>query len=395
MCGEIHTTDFFVEKVFAKKEKEEITQMFKKVLAVTLAATMALTMVGCSSKVKVGDGEVKLGDYKGLVVYADDVACSDADYETVKESFLQQCTTTELKKSGKVKKDSVVNVDYEGKIEVDGKMVAFDGGTSTSAVDIDMANDAGNYIEGFVDALKGHKAGDKFTAHLKFPDDYSGTTVVNEEEIKLAGKDVDFTFTIHGLQVSTTPEFTDELVKENSGMDDVTTKAEFEEYVRSSTRSNNIINKVWSKFVEECEVITYDETVMEEVNDYFETYLSSSYGTTLDKYLEASGMTEDQWKEEVIRPEVKNRMIINAIAKKEGLTLSDDEYKKEAESMAAQYGVDLETYESNYGGKDYVELTLTAQRVQEFVVDNVEEKEGSEPTTKAPETTTEETTTEK
>lgn len=366
--------------------------MFKKVLAVTLAATMALTMVGCSSKVKVGEGEVKLAEYKGLEVYADDVACSDEDYETVKESFLSQCTTTELQEKGKVKADSVVNVDYVGKIEVDGEMVAFDGGTSTSAVDIDMANDAGNYIDGFVDALKGHKVGDEFTAHLKFPDDYSGSTTVNEETITLAGMDVDFTFTIHGLQKSIVPEFTDKLVKENSGMDDVTTIKEFEEYVRKSTRSNNIIQKVWTNFIDECEVVIYDKSVMEEVKTYYETMISSSYNTTLDAYLEACEMTEEQFEEEVIRPETKNRMIIMAIAKKEKLELSDDEYKTEAESMATQYGLDLETYESYYGGKDYIELSLTAQRVQEFVVENVEEKEGSEPTTEAPETTAEETT---
>lgn len=366
--------------------------MFKKVLAITLAVTMGLTMAGCSSKVKIGEGEVKIANYKGLEVYADDVACSDEQYEQIKQSFLSQCTTSELVEKGKVKDDSVVNVDYVGKIEVDGKKVAFEGGTSSAPVDINMATDAGNYIDGFVSALKGHKVGDEFTAKLQFPKDYTGTTAVDGKTIELAGKDVDFTFTIHGLKVTKTPEFTDKLVKENSGMDDVTTIKEFEAYVRKSTRSNNIISKVWTKFVDDCEVVEYDKTIKEDVVSYYETMISSSYQVSIEEYLQACEMSEEQWEEEVILPETKNRMIIMAVAKKEKLELSDEAYQEEAEKMAKQYGLDLETYESYYGGKSYIELTLTAQKVQEFVVDNVKEKEGSEPTTKAPETTAAETT---
>ncbi len=367
--------------------------MFKKVLALALATVIAFSMVGCKKEksentvVKTGKGEIELANYKGLVVYADDVKCTDEEYESVKASFLSQNATTELKKKGKVKGDSIVNVDYKGEIEVNGEMVAFEGGTSTEAVDINMATDGASYIEGFVDALKGHKVGDEFTAHLKFPDDYTGSTAVNGETIALAGMDVDFTFTIHGLTVTKTPKFTDKLVKEKSGMDDVTTMKEFEEYVRKSTRSNKIVNKVWSNYIDSCKVIKYDKDLLKSVREMLEQSYQTNYNCTLEQYLEATTMEEKEWEEQILNKEVANRMIINAIAKKEKLELSDDDYKKEAEKMAKQYGLDLTTYESYMGGKDQVKLSLTAQRVQEFIVENVEEKEGSEPTTKAEETT--------
>ncbi|MFQ9515759.1 MAG: FKBP-type peptidyl-prolyl cis-trans isomerase [Eubacterium sp.] len=376
--------------------------MFKKVLAVVLSSAMALALIGCGTKTSVGEGEVKLGEYKGLVVYHDDVEVTDDAYQQTVDYLLSQDTTTELVKKGTVKKDSTVNVDYVGKIEVDGKKVKFEGGEATEQ-NISLSSDAGSYIDGFVSSLKGHKVGDKFTEKLKFPKTYTQTTTVNKKTIELAGKDVWFTFTINGIQKSTTPELTDKYAKEKFGIYGVTDVKSFKTYVKNQMRISNIMNKVWSDFVDTCEVVSYDKEEKESLKKTYETnfeaQLQQQYQADLQTYLEACSMSEEDWDKQVteqVESSLKEKMIIKAIAEKENLIPEGEDYKKEAETLAEQNSASVEELESQYG-KDEVEYAIIYQRVQKFIADNVKEKEGSEPTTaaettKAAETTAAETT---
>lgn len=370
--------------------------MFKKFLAVSLSLAMAFSLAGCTSQTKTESGEIKLADYKGLVVYHDDVEVTDEAYQAQVESLLTQDSTTELVKKGKVKADSTVNVDYEGKIEADGKKVAFDGG-SAQGQDINMATDGANYIEGFVSCLKGKKVGTEFTKKLKFPKSYTGTTTINKKDVKLAGKTVWFTFKVNGLQNTKKPELTDEYVAKKFGAVGVKTVKEFEKYAKKQMRMSNIMNKVWQKFVDKCEVVSYDkkekESLKKEQESQFEAQLQSYYQADLKTYLEACSMSEKEWDKQLVEQvesTMKTKMIIYAIAEKEKLTVEGKEYKKEAETLAEQNSASVEELESQYG-KDEVKYAIIYQKVQEFIVDNVKEKKGSEPTTEAP-TTAKETT---
>lgn len=382
--------------------------MFKKALAVVLSASMAIALIGCGSgngttktnggagTVKTSEGEIKLGEYKGLVVYEDDVKVTEDSYQSTVDYLLSQDTTTELVEKGKVKKDSVVSVDYVGKIEVNGEKVAFDGGTASDQL-IDIANDGANYIDNFVSVLKGHKVGDEFTEKLKFPETYTNTATVGDETIELAGKDVWFTYTVKGIQKSTTPELTDEWAKETFGTYGVTDIKSFEKYVKEQLYIQNVMGKVWEPFLETCEVVSYNEEEKESLvtsyNKNYETQLQSSYGVDLATYLEACSMSQEDWDKQVlesVESNLKQKMIFRAIAEKEKLVPSGEDYKAEAETLAEQNSVSVEELESQYG-KGEVEYAILYQKVQKFIVDNVEVKEGSEPTTAA-ETTAETTT---
>lgn len=373
--------------------------MFKKMMAVVLSATMALTLIGCgaSKESSVKEGKVKLGKYKGLVVYHDDVEATDEEYEQQVSSILQQRATTKLVKEGTVKDDTTANVDYVGKIKVGGKKVEFEGGSAKSQ-DINVTGNATQYIEGFTKALKGHKAGDKFTKKLKFPKDYQNKTEVNGKEVEIAGKDVWFTFTINGIQKTETPKLTDEFVKDNFSAFGLKDKKAFQIYLKDQMRTQKIMAKVWQKFVESCEVVEYNKTekanAIKEYESQFEAQLQSQYGADLKAYKEACSMSDEDWDKQLneqVETTLKEKMIVKAIAEKEGLDLDDKAYKAEAETLAEQNSASVKELESQYG-KDEVEFALLYQRVSKFIVDNVEEKKGSEPTTKAPETTVAATT---
>ena len=89
-------------------------------------------------------------------------------------------------------------MDYEGKI--DG--VAFEGGTAQGQEN-ELSED--RFIPGFVDGIVGMSAGETKDVEAKFPDPYSNAD--------LAGKDAVFTITVHEVKEPELPELDDELAK--------------------------------------------------------------------------------------------------------------------------------------------------------------------------------------
>ncbi len=383
-------------------KSEEINKMYKKFLAVALSAAMAIGVIGCStgsSEVKTDNADVKLGEYKGLVVYHDDIEVSDEDYQAQVQQILSQHSTTEMVKEGKIKVGDTANVDYSGEIELDGKKVKFDGGTAEKQ-DITVTEDGQGYIEGFVAALVGHKVGDEFTEKLKFPKDY-GSSTVEGKTVELAGKEVWFTFKVNGIQVTKTPELDDEFAKTYYGTYDVTDVKSFEKYLKKSMRADNIMNKVWNKFVESCEVVSYDKKEKESIIDQYVAQMADSvqqqYQQDIQSYLEAASMSEKEFREKIdeqygVTESLKQKAIILALANKENLKPNAKDYSAEANKLAERMSMGAKELESTYG-KDQIEYAVICQRVQDLIVDNVEVKEGSEPTTAPEETTAEEATT--
>lgn len=364
--------------------------MMKRGIAIALTVVMAVGMIGCGKSSSSKGGSVELGQYKGLTVYEDDINVSDEDYQSTVKNILSQAATTEQVKEGEVKDDSVVNVDYTGTITVKGKPFEFEGG-SAKGTSINMASDSAGYIDGFVSALKGKKVGDTFDAKLKFPKDYKGTTKDGDgKEIKLAGKKVTFKFTINYLEVTNTPELTDEFVKKNYGAYGVTDVKSFEEYAKKQMRIGNIMNSVWQNFLDSCEVKSYNEKEVESMekyyNDYYEQYYQYQYGASIEKYLEAASMSQSDWDaqiKETSETALKERMIINKIAEKEKLKPNDKQYESEANVFVEQYTMkNVAELESQYGA-DEVMYAIVYQKVREFIADNVKVEKGSAPTTEA------------
>lgn len=376
--------------------------MFKKFLAVALSATMVLSLSACgksdkSSAVSVDTdyGTVKLASYKGLTAYEDDSKVTDSELQSAIDSDLSKHAKTETIKKGKVEKDSTVVFDFEGKIEVNGKKVKFDGGSAQdSTADIAKSTVNGSpMIDGFVDALKGHKVGDKFIKKLKFPKTYTQTTTVNKKSIKLANKPVWFTYTIKSLQKTTTPELTDAFVKENYKTEGLSSVKSYKEYQKKELKYNKIMNQVWQNYFAKCKVSKYNKDYLDKYSKEVESQIVaqySSYGVTdIKTYLQACNLSEDDWNKQ-LKDSVKSKIVIYAIAKQEKIDV-DKLYKDEGDAFAKKnYGSDIKTLTKSYGEdtvKETVELNLIVTKIRDVICENIEMKKGAAPTTKAPETT--------
>lgn len=89
---------------------------------------------------------------------------------------------------GRVVEDGdIVNIDYVGR--VDG--VPFEGG-DTKGMGADLEIGSHYYIDGFEDAIIGHKVGETFDLTVTFPDPY-------EDNPAMSGKEAVFTTTINGV----------------------------------------------------------------------------------------------------------------------------------------------------------------------------------------------------
>ena len=377
--------------------------MFKKVLAVALSATMALGLVACGSSssssgsgsVKTDLGTVKLADYKGLPAYEDDIKVTDEELQSTIDTDLSNHSTTKTIKKGKIADDSVVVFDFTGKIEVDGKKVKFDGGSAEDqTADIAAGTVGGQtFIDGFVDAMKNHKVGDTFTKKLKFPKDYGSSVKVNDKDIDLANKDVWFTYKIKSLQETETPELDDAFVTSNYKEDGLKTVKEYKEYQKKELKYNKIMNGLWQNYLDDCKVSEYDDKALEEYESEAESSIVaqySSYGITdIKSYLEVCGMSEDDWHKQS-KEAIKSRMIIYAVADKEGFD-AEKLYKEEGDKFAEKnYGASIKDLEKNYGEdtvKETIQLNLLLMKVRDVICENVEIKKGSAPTTTAESTT--------
>ena len=123
----------------------------------------------------------------------------------------------------------------------------------------------------------------------------------------------------------------------------------------------------------------------------FDQQLSYS-GMGLNEYLEATHTDMDEFREQVrneAEKKVKTRLIVEAIAEKEGLTAEEDEIQEELKKMSVQYGVtpekmaeiigdDIKYLKKEISGKKAIQL-LT----ENAVIEEVEENSGSDETPEA------------
>ena len=114
--------------------------------------------------------------------------------------------------------------------------------------------------------------------------------------------------------------------------------------------------------------------------DYY-TWLASMYGMSLDDYLTNYGMTQEEFQEQiqpVAEEALGEEMTLLAIAKEEGIEVSDEEYQAGLERYAEAQGTDdPSTLEEAYG-ENYIKNSLLQEKVLDFLYENATIEEVAE-----------------
>ncbi len=349
---------------------------YVKVMAMVLSAVMLMAMLsGCGSSASEPASlseidplkYVTLGEYKGLTVSAADATVSEGEVDENLQSTLTYYAESVPVEGRAAKLGDTVNIDYAGKI--DG--VAFEKGTAKGK---DLKLGSGSFIAGFEDGVAGMEKGETKDLNLTFPEDY------RDEEV--AGKDVVFTVTVNSISEDEIPELTDEFVQSIS--DDCKTVDEYREYVETELKNQK---ESEAKATQQADLLekavnaaTCDEEkipewlISQNAAEYRESLESfvAQYGLDLNTYFAQSGATEEEFNKQAMeygKNIAKSQLVVLAIAKQEGLEVTDQEKEDYYVEYASKYGSDVETVKSIIPDDELTNYLLQ-QEVMDFLYDN-------------------------
>ncbi len=309
---------------------------------------------------------VTLGEYKGLESYSVTCDATDDEVEEEIESKLYDAATyTDITDRGAQKEDYIT---FNYSATVDGKAVE-----DCSYEDYEVQLGYGDFHKKLEKAMIGKKPGDTFTEEAKITEDLSSTN---------AGDTGVFTIEVTKLQEEHLPELNEEFVKANSNCDSIEAyRASVKEEVIANKESENfdtlsseLIAKIaeGSKFKEDYPQELYD-TCMEELNTSIQEN-AEMFGMEAEEFMTTFyGMTEDDLEKEALN-EVHSRIAIYAIAIKEKLFLTEDDYQNYVKQIAYDYGYEsVDELESEFD-KDTLLYQAIYDTVCEFIYDKAKKK---------------------
>ncbi len=270
-------------------------------------------------------------DYAGVEIADVPESASDEEFERTLEQMRRNAATLVPVDRAVALGDTVV-ADYEGK--VDG--VPFDGGAAQGQ-EIDVVERG--FIPGFAAGILGMRAGETKEVQATFPDPYGNAD--------LAGKEAVFTITVHEVKEPELPELDDEFAKRVSRhetLEDLRAdvRRRLDENVRNAARrrmSQELLEKIAAaNDVPAPEVLV--EREIEQILGDMQANMGRA-GIAWDEYLAANGKTPAEVRAE-LRTEaerrVKTTLLVEEIAKKEGIQATQADVETELDALAAQYG---------------------------------------------------------
>lgn len=308
---------------------------------------------------------VELGPYDGIKV---SIAVTQEDIEAEVESLLDENTTYEQKK-GKVQDGDMIYAEFDG--YVDGKKVE-----STCGSDyIEIGSE--DWLEGFSEAFVGAETGKEISFDIDVP---KGT--YGDDEID--GNKVTFKATVKyicGDEI--VPEYNDEFVKSISDSE-FKTVDEYNAYLKEELASEYEAEKAeysWSDVVESSKVKAYPENMLEDakkqvLQEYYD--MADLYGYSHDEIFQTFGRENEQDfvdkdLDELAQDTVKEQLVVRAIASKEKINYTEQEY---ADIVEEEYVYNSDAYDSKeeYEKADraYLEETALQTAVKNWIADRAE-----------------------
>jgi len=359
----------------------------KKVLSLLLIAVLCFgLMTGCGSEEDVLPNpyaeynladKVTLPDYSSYSFEEEAVTVTGEDVDDTVQVFLEGLAATEEVKEGTVEKGDTVKIAYEGTL-ADGTTSE---GMKSEGATLTLGN--GGYIDGFEAGLYGATIGQPVTLELQFPDPYPNNP-------DLAGKDVTFVVTVLSKTVKTIPELTDKLVKENSNYSTIKkfreAAAEELEKLMKEEEVMRVKGLIYDQIFKETEVpeLIEEEIALEmERLEYNYRDIAAMYGQEWEEFLETNmSFTEEEFEAELRtygEDIVLSKMIVYAMAEKEEIQLTQDEYDAALDEVMLSFGINepsiFETYMGmtveEYAEFNHIKLNLTLEKILDKIYDGI------------------------
>lgn len=274
------------------------------------------------------DDYVTLGDYKNMTVSVQEVVVTDEEREQLLLAVYQSYGVQVTDRT--VKDGDTVNIDYVGR--KDG--VAFEGGTDS---DVELGIGSGTFIDGFESGLIGVMPGTTVDLNLSFPENFRNT--------ELAGQPVVFTVTVNYIL----PDYEDmkDSVVAAQELEEAATVEELRQYVgdylAEQRRVYYLQNAIMGQLTSESTVADLPEAFVAEYKNYYKQEIeriAASYYMTADLYTSYyyNGMSSDDVAALYGEVQARQEMLLQTIANKEGLKISDEDMEPLMSEYAEEAG---------------------------------------------------------
>ncbi len=308
--------------------------------------------------------EFTLGQYKGLEIEKINPEITEKDVDEA-ISILQKRNARISESDKPAEMGNTVTIDYMGFIGDE----QFEGGTANGQ---DLELGSGTFIPGFEEQLVGAKIDDELDVKVTFPEDYHAED--------LAGKEAIFKVKVLNIKEIEMPVLDDEFAKDVSEFDtldelkaDYKTKLEAEaENKAEFDMKNALLDLVYENTdfnVPDAMVDSQAAEMMDEISMQLQYQ-----GVKLEDYLGYMGKDIESFKNE-IRPDaykkMKTRLIVDEIAKVEGLEATQEEIDKELEGMSEHYNMEVEELKGMFRPEDFELITqdITNRKAIQLVYD--------------------------
>ncbi|MDF2536484.1 MAG: tig [Bacillales bacterium] len=339
---------------FPEIEYADIVQVFKKDADFSFVAKVTVRP------------EPTLGQYKGVEIKKFDLEVTEENIDNELKQMQAQKAEWVLKEEGVSENGDIVVIDFEG-FE---SGVPFEGGKGSN---YELELGSNSFIPGFEEQLVGKGTGEEVEVNVTFPEEYQAEN--------LAGKPVVFKCTVHEIKSKQLPELTDEFAKgvdeKVSSLDELKTQIkdrltqsklhESKHYIENSVVDAAVANAT----------VEIPEVMVKNEQDYMIKDFGrrmQSQGMNLEMYFQYTGQDEEALREQM-KPEaekqVRSVLVLNAIAKAEGIEVTPEEVTEEINSIAVRVGLSVKDVVKNLGGNTIaIENDIKTRKTLNILIDN-------------------------
>lgn len=312
--------------------------------------------------------EVKLGDYKELTVEKQDREVTEEDVDARIKREQEAQAELVIKEDETAENGDTVVIDFEGFLGEE----TFEGGKGEN---YSLELGSNSFIPGFEEQLVGTKAGDSKDVTVTFPEDYQAED--------LAGKEAVFKVTVHEVKAKELPELDDEFAKDVD--DSVESLAELKEKYRAELTETKEKAAEDAKdeaairqAVENAEIVELPHSMVhDEVHRSMDEFLNNMQrqGISPEMYYQLTGSTEadlhTQFEGEA-ETRVKTNLVIEAIAKAEGLEATEEDIENEIKELSEAYNMPVDQIKRVLT-EDMLKHDITMKKAVELVTGTAKE----------------------
>ncbi len=320
--------------------------------------------------------EVNLGEYKGVAIEEFSAEVTEEEVNAEIDRERDNSARMVSVEDRAVQDGDMTELDFEG--FVDGE--AFEGGKGEN---YPLTIGSGAFIPGFEEQLIGAELNKEVEVKVTFPEDY------NAEH--LAGKDAVFKCTVKEIKVKELPELDDEFASEVSEYD---TLEEYKANVRKGLEEKKPKQAKDEKedaaiaaVVEKAEMEIPEPMLATEQRQMLDQFAQriSMQGLQMEQYMQMTGANRETMLEQ-LKPQaerkIKSRLCMEAVAKAENITATEEEYEEEMKVMADAYQIEVDKVKEMMGEKEKKSIMadIAVRKAVEFVAQNAVVKEKEEKT---------------